>query len=275
MTRERQREDTDREEEDMEDRTMISHLDDARVVMLRDTLHDENPFDSRDVSHVRGCGACAAELEDARVRGSVISDALAALDSPVDVAAAKAAVRARLDDRRPRAASPVRELRRSIPIGRAAAILLVTAGAAAALPWSPISPWRSAPTTPTSLPTTTSQSAAPEGTASAASVTVDVTGRIEFVVRSASPGSALEVVWRDDTAASVAAPEGSSFALGAGRVEVDASAGAIRIEAPRRADLAVTVNGRTFLQRSAAGLTVVEPAAEVTDEGVRFLVRDP
>jgi len=255
---------------------MISHLDDARVVMLRDTLHDENPLDSRDVSHLRACAACAAELEDARVRGSVISDALAALDSTVDVASAKAAVRARLDDRRPRAASRVRDLRRSIPIGRAAAILLVTAGAVAALPWSPISPWRATPpTAPTSLPTTTSQSAAPEGAASAASVTVDVTDRIEFVVRSVPAGSALEVVWRDDTAASVAAPEGSSFALGAGRVEVDASAGAIRIEAPRGADLAVTVNGRTFLERSAAGLTVAEPAVEVTDEGVRFLVREP
>jgi len=254
---------------------MTMHLDDARVVMFRDRPHDEDPFDAQDVAHLRACAACAAELEDARVRGSVISDALATFDSPVDVATAKAAVRARLDDRRPRAARPVGDLRRSIPIGRAAAILLVTAGAAAALPWSPVSPWRTTPTTPTSLPTSTSQSAPPEGAASTTSVTVDVTDRIEFVVRSASAGSALEVVWRDDTAASVAAQEGSSFALGAGRVEVDASAGAIRIEAPRGADLAVTVNGRTFLERSAAGLTVAEPAAEVTDEGVRFLVREP
>jgi hypothetical protein len=259
----------------MEDRTMISHLDDARVVMLRDMSQDEDPLESSDVSHVRACAACAAELEDARVRGSVISDALAALDFPVDVASAKAAVRARLDERRPRAVAPVRGLRRSIPIGRAAAILLVTAGAVAALPWSPISPWRATPTIPTTLPEAPSQSAAPERAAPTATVTVDVTDRIEIVVRGAAAGSALEVVWRDDSAASVAAPEGSSFALGAGRVEVDASAGAIRIEAPRGADLAVTVNARTFLERSAAGLTVVEPAAEVTDGGVRFLVRDP
>lgn len=254
---------------------MTLHLDDTRVVMLRDMLPDENPFDPRDMSHLRACAACAAELEDARVRGAVISDALGALDLPVDVAAAKAAVRARLDDRRPRAASPGRNLSRSIPIGRAAAILLLTAGAVAALPWSPISPWRTAPTTPTSTPTAIPESPTPAAAAAAASVTVDVTDRIDIVVRSAAAGSAIEVVWRDDTAASVAAPEGSSFALGSGRVEVDASAGAIHIEAPRGADLAVTVNGRTFLERTAAGLTVVEPAASVTDEGVRFLVRDP
>jgi hypothetical protein len=275
MTPDRDREDADREEDDMEDRTMTLHLDDARVVMLRDTLPEENPLDPRDASHLRECAACAAELEDARVRGSVISQALGVLDFPVDVAAAKAAVRARLDDRHPRAASPGRGLGRSIPIGRAAAILLLTAGAAAALPWSPISPWRAAPTPPTSPPTATTQSAAPAAAAATASVTVDVTDRIEFVVRSAAAGSALEVVWRDDSSASVAAPEGSGFALGAGRVEVDASAGPIHIEAPRAADLAITVNGRTFLERTAAGLTVVEPAASVTDEGVRFLVRDP
>jgi hypothetical protein len=273
MTPDRDREDTDREEDDMEDRTMTLHLDDARVVMLRDTLPDENPLDPRDASHLRACAACAAELEDARVRLSVISDALGALDLPVDVAAAKAAVRARLDDRRPRAASP--GLNRSIPIGRAAAILLLTAGAAAALPWSPISPWRTVPTTTTSTPTATPEASAPAAGASTASVTVDVTDRIEFVVRSAAAGSPIEVVWRDDTAASVAAPDGSSFALGAGRVEVDASAGAIHIEAPRGADLAVTVNGRTFLERTAAGLTVAEPAVSVTDDGLRFLVRDP
>jgi hypothetical protein len=207
------------------------------------------------------------------MRGTVVSDALVALDFDVDVESAKAAVRVRLDGQRPRAVRPVGNLRRSIPIGRAAAILLVTAGAVAALPWSPISPWHTAPSSPTSLPTPTSQSAAPVGAATTARVTVDVTDRIDFVVRSASAGTALEIVWRDDTAASVAAPEGSSFALGAGRVEVQATAGAIRIEAPRGAELAVTVNGRTFLERSAAGLTVAEPAAEVTDGGVRFLVR--
>jgi hypothetical protein len=273
MTPDQSREDTD--EDDMEDRTMTLHLDDARVVMLRDMLPDENPFDQGDASHLRACAACAAELEDARVRGSVVSDALDALDFPVDVAAAKTAVRARLDDRRSGAAEPGRHSARSIPLGRAAAILLLTAGAAAALPWSPISPWRTAPTTPTSIPTTTTEPPAPVAAASTASVTVDVIDRIDFVIRSAAVGSAVDVVWRDDTAASVAAPEGSSFALGAGRVEVDASAGAIHIEAPRGADLAVTVNGRTFLERTAAGLTVVEPAASVTDEGVRFLVREP
>jgi hypothetical protein len=199
-----------------------------------------------------------------------VADALSALDFPVDVAAAKVAVRERLDRDRARARP-----RRTIPIGRAAAILLVTAGAAAALPWSPISPWRRTSTPPVSLPTTTIQPASQADIAATASVTVDVADRIEISVSSASGGSELEIVWRDGPSARVAAPRGSSFALGAGRVEVAATEGPIRIEAPPSAGLAVVVNGRTYLERTSAGLTVSEPAAEVSDESVRFLVRGP
>jgi hypothetical protein len=252
---------------DMDDSTMTSHLDDGRIVMLR----DGDPSDPRDATHLDACAVCTAELEEARVRASFVSDALSTLDFPVDVTAAKRAVRERLDrDRAP--AVP----RRAIPIGRAAAILLVTAGAAAALPWSPISPWRRAPTPPASVPVTTTPPAAALADAIAtASVTVDVADRIEISVSSASSGSALEIVWQDGTSARVAAPRGSRFALGAGRVEVEATEGPIRIEAPRGAELAVVVNGRTYLERTPDGLTVSEPAAQVSDESVRFLVREP
>lgn len=251
--------------DDTDDTPMTSHLDDARILMLR----DGDPSDPRDAAHLHACTVCAAELDEARVRASVVADALSTLDFPVDLAAAKAAVRERLDRERP----PARA-RRPIPIGRAAAILLLTAGAAAALPWSPVSPWRRSPTPPASLSTTPAQPA-PQDAASAASVTVDVADRIEISVSSASPGSELEVLWRDGTSVRVAAPRGSSFALGAGRVEVAATGGPIRIEAPRSAGLAVVVDGRTYLERTSAGLTLSEPAAEVSDDGVRFLVREP
>jgi hypothetical protein len=252
--------------EDMDDRTMTTHLDDGRVVMLR----DGDPSDAWDVTHAEGCAVCTAELDEARARATIVSDALASFDVRTDVVSAKAAVRRRLDEARaPRARALPR-----IPLGRAAAVLLVTAGAAAALPWSPISPWRPE-SVPAPEPAATTQAAPVEVAETTASVAVDVADGIEIVVRNASGGSALELVWRDDAEARVAAPRGSSFALGTGRVEVDASAGAIRIEAPRDAQIALSVNGRTYLERSAQGLTVSEPAAEVTDAGVRFLVRDP
>jgi hypothetical protein len=244
---------------------MGTHLDDGRIVTLRD-----DPSDPSDTSHVESCAVCTAELEEARTRTTSVAEALATLDSPVDVTAAKVSVRLRLDRERASAVPP----RRRIPIGRAAAILLVTAGAAAALPWSPISPWRRETTAPPPTSTTVDQAVTPGETPAPASVTVDVTEGIEILVTGASAGATVEVVWRDDASAQVSAPRGSSFALAAGRVEVGASAGAIRIEAPREARIEIVVNGVTYLERSAAGLSVVEPAAEITDGGVRFLVRE-
>jgi hypothetical protein len=252
--------------DDMDEDTMTSHLDDGRVVMLR----DGDPSYPQEAAHLDGCGVCTAEIGEARVRASVVADALSTLDFPVDVAAAKVAVRERVDRERAPAGP-----RRTIPIGRAAAILLVTAGAAAALPWSPISPWRRTSAPPVSVPITTIQPAPQADADATASVTVDVAERIEISVTTASGGSELVIVWRDGTSARVAAPRGSSFVLGASRVEVAATEGPIRIEAPRGAGLAVVVNGRTYLERTPAGLTVSEPAAEVSDESVRFLVREP
>jgi hypothetical protein len=252
--------------EDMEDRRMGTHLDGGRIV----TFRDDDLSDASDMSHLESCAVCTAELEEARERAAMVAETLATLDSPVDVIAAKASVRLRLDRERA-SAVPARS---RIPIGRAAAILLVTAGAAAALPWSPISPWRRETTAPAPTSTTVDQTVAPGEAPAPASVAVDVAEGIEIVVTGASAGATLEVVWRDDASAQVSAPRGSSFALAAGRVEVGASAGAIRIEAPRDARLEVIVNGATYLERSAAGLSVVEPAVEVADGGVRFLVRE-
>ena len=64
-----------REDEDMEDRTMTTHLDDGRVVMLR----DGDPSDVWDVTHAEGCAVCTAELDEARARATIIADALFAL----------------------------------------------------------------------------------------------------------------------------------------------------------------------------------------------------
>ncbi|MGE0157881.1 MAG: hypothetical protein AB7T31_00640 [Gemmatimonadales bacterium] len=247
---------------------MSPHLDEGRIV----TLRDERSPEAWDTAHLDACMVCTAELDDARTRAAVVAEALSALDAPVDIDSAKASVRRRLDVGR----APERRVRRSIPVGRAAAILLVTAGAAAALPWSPLSPWRPETSGPPAPPTTpTAQPAAQEeAAAEAASISVDVADGIEIVVRGAAPGTVLDVAWQDEASARIVAPRGSSFALAAGRLEVEAGTGGIRIEAPRGARLSLSVNGLTFLERSPDGLSVAEPAAEVTEAGVRFLVRE-
>jgi len=252
---------------DMQD---AMHLDEGQIA----TLRDEGPTDPWTFSHAKECHVCAAELADARMRAATVEEALMTLDAPVDVAAAKAAVRRRLDRERSRP----QQQSRQIPFGRAAAILLVTAGAAAALPWSPLSRWLSptAPspaTAPTSLPTSPAQ--APRPADLETTVSMNVVDRIDVIVSGASSGAALDVVWRDGAEALVAAPRGSSFSLATSRVEVGATDGAVRVEIPRAAAATVVVNGRTYLRRSTEGLSLVEPATEVSDERVRFLVRAP
>jgi hypothetical protein len=251
---------------DMKDPPM--HLNEGRIAALRDT-GTANPWES---SHLDGCAVCTAELADARSRAHAVGDALAALDSPVDVAAAKAAVRRRLDAQRSEA-SP---RRRRVPIGRAAAILLVTAGAAAALPWSPLARWWSAPSTEGGTPTAPSTTVAvPAADPATASVAVDVVDEIRVLVTGAAAGATIDVVWTDTALARVTAPSGSRFTLATGRVEVQAVEGSVSVELPRAARASLTVNGRSYLERAAEGTTVVEPAAEVTVDRIRFLVREP
>jgi hypothetical protein len=190
----------------------------------------------------------------------------------VDVAAAKAAVRGRLDAER----SEAIPRRRRVPIGRAAAILLVTAGAAAALPWSPLARWWSAPSAEEGTSATPSTTVAvPAADPATASVAVDVVDEIRVFVTGAAAGATIEVVWIDTALARVTAPSGSRFTMATGRVEVQAVAGSVSVELPRAARASLTVNGRSYLERAAEGTRVVEPAAEVTDDRIRFLVREP
>jgi hypothetical protein len=247
-----------------------THLSEAQVV----TLRDEGTLDPWVFSHLDGCGVCVAEVEEAKSRTTTVSEALGTLDVAVDVAAAKAAVRRRLDLRRP----GTRPALRRLPLGRAATFLLVTAGAAAALPWSPLARWWSAPeTTPPPSPTAT-QTATPAAEDAPASIAIDVADHVEVVMSGVSAGSTIDVVWNDGRAARVSGPSGSRFTLATSRIEVEAAEGSLRVELPRARNAVVVVNGRTYLEHSltgAGGTTVVEPAAEVTDAGVRFLVREP
>jgi hypothetical protein len=255
---------------DMNDANM--HLDEGQIATLRDERTAE-PWAS---SHLDACAVCTAELTDARTRAHDVADALATLDRPVDVTAAKAAVRRRLD----RARIEDAPVRRRIPLGRVAAILLVTAGAASALPWSPLARWWSAPSAEEeSSPPAATVTSAPDAGPSTASIAVDVADGIQVIVTGASAGATIDVVWTDAASARVTAASGSRFTLATGRVEVQAVEGIVSLELPRTARSGLVVNGRTYLepspQGSTLGATVVGPAAEVTDARVRFLVPAP
>lgn len=246
------------------------HVDAGTIV----TLRDEPTPDAPAYAHVGACGACTAALSDATARAALIAEALGALDRPVDLAAAKAATRARLD--RTRGRRPAGGWRRW-PLGRAAMLLLATAGAASALTWTPIRSMFTARAPATGTTTTSTQvpamSTAPAQLVERSGIAVDVAGgEIRVIVREAVPGTVLGVVWSDDATARISGPAGSAFTYGDGRLEVDAEDGDLRLELPRTATSTVEVNGRVYVARTPTGVTVSEPAVERTDERVLFLV---
>lgn len=252
----------------------MRHLDDATIIALR----DDDVAEGSTYAHLDECATCVAAVADASSRSTLIAGALAAFDGPIDVAAAKAATRARLD--RTRSARVLPAWRRW-PLGRAAMILLASAGAASALTWSPLrSLWAPTPSAPEPVPAAVAAPAPtlelPQETTTRGIAVPVSDGRIDVIVRGAAPGSALDVAWSGETIARIVAPPGSVFTYADGRVEVDAAAGGLRVELPRTASAAtVEVDGLVYLQRSAAGVVVLEPAVERTDDLVRFVVPAP
>ena len=246
----------------------MTHFDEGMIVSLRDGLRADAP----EYGHLRVCSSCVAALADATSRSKSIAEALGTLDGPIDLAAAKAATRRRLDRARP--ALPVPAWRRW-HLGRAAMILLATAGAASALTWSPVRSWL-APAEPASTPTPAVTSAPTPQLADVSAIAVEVLGeRIEVIVRGAAPGTSIDVAWSDGRSARVEGPRGSGFTYGNGRLEVDAAAGTLRVELPRAVGAVVEIDGRVYLTRSAAGLDLAVPAIERTDDLVRFVVPAP
>jgi len=249
----------------------MKHLDESQILAARDGEALAAPVRE----HLEACAACRAALEDALTRAEIVGRALSALDGPVEATAAKVGVRARLGStRRPRWAWG------SGHLGRAAALLLVTAGAAAALPWSPVRTlWRPAgpESGPEAAATTVGEAASPDVRSAETGIAVPVfDGVVQVVVRGADPGTVLEVTWSDQDAARLAAPAGSRFTYAAGRIEVDASRGRLGVELPRAAtSVSLEVDGRLYLSGSPASLEVLGPAVERTEDGVRFSVEAP
>jgi len=243
----------------------MTHLDDATVLQVR----DREPLDSGLLEHARACDECEGAVVEARDRAAFVERTLAILDQPVDVEGAKAAVRARLDATREAGA---RRRTWTGHLGRAAAILLLAAGAVWALPGSPLRTfWRNdaGEDAPALAHTSTSgQSAEPSG------ITVPVPdGRIRVVVREAMPGSELSIVWGDAATARITAPAGSRFTYGSGQAEVVPGPGDVTVELPRSATAtSVDVNGSTYLSGSAERPVTSGPVIETTAGRIRFRV---
>lgn len=251
----------------------MRHLDAATIVAVR----DGEPVDGGTRAHLDECATCSAALSAAHTRREAIARTLTALDRPIESTAAKAGVRARM--RPAGSAWPPKWGGRHL--GRAAAILLVTAGAAAALPGSPLrtllSPTASTPSEP-SIVAAPAEAMAETATVDAPPTRITVAvpdGFAHIIVRGAAPGSEISVTWTHQPTVSLSAAPGSRFTYASGRVEVDASRGAVLAEFPRDATrISLEVDGYLFLTGSSEALEILGPAIERTNESIRFKVAE-
>lgn len=245
----------------------MTHLDQATVV----TLRDREVATETERRHVETCAPCADALSEAERRAITVTEALASLDDPVvDLEKARASTRAKLDHASERA---LRAGGWWMPahMGRAAAVLLVAAGAVSALPGSPVRQWIAGDEA--GPPTEPAVRMAPEQEAQSAGVTVPLANTgIRVLVSSLGPLDRLEVVWVDGGSARVDAPPGSRFSYAEGRVEALVAGGSVRIELPRSgAPVTLEVDGTPYLSRIGDVVEVTGPVGERSDARILFV----
>jgi len=260
----------------------MTHLDEARLLALRDG-HPEADADGR--MHLAECHPCQVVLERLENRSAAIAGALASLDIRHDLESARARVRQRLSGGTETAASPdviplpTRPRRRwGVELSRAAAVILVTAtAAAAALPGSPVRDWlrglASSDEPETAAGAPTPAGATPSAVEETAGVRLPVpAGPLRISLTGLSAGSQVRVRWVPGTEAAVFAPVGSRFTSAEGRIEASVSErGLVRVELPRSVvPVSLEVNGRIYLTSGADGLEVAGPATERGPEEIVF-----
>ena len=251
----------------------MKHLHEGMILALRDGML----VDADVREHVDACTACAAALDDARARARRIQSALDGVRMPTDLGAAKEAVRLRLSGAwaSPTPAAAAGRWTEPFHLGRAAAVLLLFAGAAgAALPGSPIREWVTELASPAGTVVVPVEQTQQQTPPAETGISVNVpNGEIQVVVRGAASGSLVDVAWVDAATASVTAADGSTFTYRDGYVEVYAAAGDLRVELPRWARMAsVEVDGRIYVRRFSGDVEVPGPASEEADGRIRFVV---
>lgn len=242
----------------------MSHLDAGAITTLRDrALADD---DVR--RHAETCPVCRRALDDARERRDHVEELLRSLDAPgaPDLEAAKRKVRLRLDRKREAAHRP----RPLFPfaLGRAAALLLVAAGVAYALPGSPLRSWLTDGAGNEVTPTSTvagDAATAFEGV----QVAVPPSG-LRIALMDVAPDMPVEVRWIEGEQARIAGGPEARYAVSEGRTEARVASGPIRLELPRSGPgVTVEMDGLVVLTRSDAG---VEVSAEVLERDADGMV---
>lgn len=250
----------------------MKHPDEGRLLAY---LDDELGAEERgEVERwLREVSGAAAELEAVRQRNEVVTATLARTLIPLpDTARVRERLRERLGKPVVRASFWRRSWQNRSGLAQAAVlVLLLAAGAAAAVPGSPVREWLGdafdgrEPADEVAVTHGTEESRDDPG------VRVrPVEGRLVVVLTGLREGD-LEVKLVDEDRGAVYAPPGSRFRSGDGRVEVDVEAGPVRVELPRAAlEATVRVDGLVYVEKRGERVEFPGPEGDVDTDIYRF-----
>ena len=161
--------------------------------------------------------------------------------------------------------------------------VLLTAGAAAALPGSPVRQWMvrgweaiSGAESPSSIASPAGEERGPVEGVGGSSELVGATllaGRegIELHVSELAPTASLTIVLVEGNRAGIFTEEGTRFRSESGRLEALGPPGDVTVEIPSEArQVLVVVNGNIYLRKTGQGLELLGPVRTRTPTEIRF-----
>lgn len=242
-------------------------------------------------AHLQECPACAAELEELRTMARETSAALALLDSPIPMLAA----RARIEDQqraesRTITLSPWRRRRSTGFLKAAAVILLLASGAAAAIPGTPLNRLageiarlasRVVFGEPDTTPAPQDTPAPPVVQAPAPTLEWRVSpenNRVRVTIRGMEEGRNVTVRLYDDSRIRVSAPDQPDVVpaarSGAGFLELSNVKTELVIELPRQlARATVEIDGVTYYTKNGDDVRILQAAQDVGNDEYIFTSR--
>lgn len=268
----------------------MKHLTAAEVLAVRDG--EDGPSTEEHRSHLEACASCREAVDAARLRAKRVEAALPPGPdlSRTDLDVARARVRARLgagSGSGSRGADAGRERRVAPPVGawgglgslaRAAGLVLLLAGGAAAFPGSPVREWLDARFGESTVAVAPATEAEAETAAAAPAETgirlLVESGPVEVGLRGLAPGDRVVVERADGPELAVFAPDGSRFRSADGGVEAEAAGGPVRVRLPSGvAPVTLRVDGRVWLRWTEAGAATPGPLVE--DDAGRLVFEVP
>lgn len=232
-------------------------------------------------SHMDECAACSVVAQEQRRAMDTLRDALALLDVEPSGGRARERVLRTASERRRLAG----RLRRSLP--RAAAVIVfLAAGAAAAMPGSPVRQWALAgfraafgsqersPSAPVASPDVAPE-APPAGPETVGATLRATSEGLELRVVGLRPGALLRVVLVEGDQAGIFAGEGTRFRTESRRMEAAGPPGDVKVEIPGgAADVILYVNDRVYLRKTEEVLEVPGPVLSRTTDEIIFAPSD-